>query len=146
MHTAYVPEQTGSIYTPNYVICSIYNIGISFTNNDNVFGRVDAVTVDLTSGCNKAEPYETGSFITLVKDGMILLALYQKLILNVISHSLMSVEECPDWLICKYMHCVLHLMINEVTATVHLMINKTGEREREREREREERERDKTLL
>lgn len=65
----------------------IYNKGISFTNNDNVFGRVDAVTVDATLGCNKPEPYSVGSFITLVKDGMLLLALYQHLSLNVISHS-----------------------------------------------------------
>lgn len=65
----------------------IYNKGISFTNNDQVFGRVDAITVDTTLGCNEPEPYSAGSFITLVKDGMLLLALHQHLNLNVTSHS-----------------------------------------------------------
>eukprot|EP00105_Crassostrea_gigas_P005172 XP_011418670.1 PREDICTED: uncharacterized protein LOC105321884 isoform X2 [Crassostrea gigas] len=48
-----------------------HGTSISFTNNDNVFGRVDAVTVDTTLGCNEPEPYSAGSFITLVKDGSI---------------------------------------------------------------------------
>lgn len=64
-----------------------HGTSISFTNNDNVFGRVDAVTVDTTLGCNEPEPYSAGSFITLVKDGMLLLALHQHLNLNVTSHS-----------------------------------------------------------
>lgn len=75
----------------------IYNKGISFTNNDNVFGRVDAVTVDTTLGCNKPEPYSVGSFITLVKDGMLLLALYQHLSLNVISHSRVYMFQIWFW-------------------------------------------------
>lgn len=48
-----------------------HGTSISFTNNDQVFGRVDAVTVDTTLGCNEPEPYSAGSFITLVKDGSI---------------------------------------------------------------------------
>lgn len=76
----------------------IYNKGISFTNNDNVFGRVDAVTVDTTLGCNEPEPYSAGSFITLVKDGMLLLALYQHLNLNVTSHSRVNMFQVLIWL------------------------------------------------
>ncbi|KAK3099349.1 hypothetical protein FSP39_003125 [Pinctada imbricata] len=41
---------------------------VSFTNNDNIYGRVDAVVVDTSTACNEAEPYSTGSFIMLVKD------------------------------------------------------------------------------
>nr|XP_011418670.2 uncharacterized protein LOC105321884 isoform X2 [Crassostrea gigas] len=48
-----------------------HGTSISFTNNDQVFGRVDAITVDTTLGCNEPEPYSAGSFITLVKDGSI---------------------------------------------------------------------------
>lgn len=75
----------------------IYNKGISFTNNDQVFGRVDAITVDTTLGCNEPEPYSAGSFITLVKDGMLLLALHQHLNLNVTSHSRVNMFQILIW-------------------------------------------------
>lgn len=58
---------------------ALINKGISLTNNDNVYGRVDAITVDTTSACNEVEPYNKGSFVTLVKNGTERLGLYHKL-------------------------------------------------------------------
>ena len=61
--------------------------GLTLTNNDYIFGRVDSVTVDMTSACNEAEPYATQKFIVLVKDGMVKQALCPNLITEIICHS-----------------------------------------------------------
>ncbi|KAJ8298236.1 hypothetical protein KUTeg_024767, partial [Tegillarca granosa] len=48
-----------------------YYIGtvVSGTNNDYIFGRVDSFNVQQSDACNRATPYEAGTYVVLVKDG-----------------------------------------------------------------------------
>lgn len=73
-----------NLFNSRYKNIVIYNKGISFINNDQVFGCVDVIMVDMIFGCNEFEFYFVGFFIILVKDGMFFFVLYQYLNLNVI--------------------------------------------------------------
>ncbi|XP_060065147.1 uncharacterized protein LOC132545481 [Ylistrum balloti] len=42
---------------------------LSSTNNDNIYARVDGLTVAMADACNEPEPYHDGAFITLIKNG-----------------------------------------------------------------------------
>ncbi|XP_033742589.1 uncharacterized protein LOC117329019 isoform X2 [Pecten maximus] len=44
---------------------------LSATNNDNIYARVDGLTVAMADACNEPEPYHDGSFITLIKNGSV---------------------------------------------------------------------------
>ncbi|XP_021375921.1 uncharacterized protein LOC110464807, partial [Mizuhopecten yessoensis] len=61
---------------------------ISSTNNDNIYARVDGVTVAMADACNEPEPYHDGAFITLIKNGSV--------------ESGHAQATCPEQLLAKY--------------------------------------------
>ena len=46
-----------------------YILAVDPTNNDNVKGVVDGMTVTMASACNRATPYEASTYIVLVSYG-----------------------------------------------------------------------------
>ncbi|OWF38048.1 uncharacterized protein LOC110466719 isoform X2 [Mizuhopecten yessoensis] len=71
-----------SSYIDAYVCIELYRVSAykfyyyigtaeSSTNSDYVYGRVNGTVVDITEACNRAEPYEDSTFVTLVKSGAV---------------------------------------------------------------------------
>ncbi|XP_033743583.1 uncharacterized protein LOC117329658 isoform X2 [Pecten maximus] len=83
----YLLKSTGPVsafnsYIDAYICIELYRVSAykyyyylgteeSGTNNDHVYGRAHGTVVSLTDACNRAEPYEESTFISLVQSGAV---------------------------------------------------------------------------